>query len=96
VRDRLYDENQTERLKFIQEFIAANRDKIENLPNYKAVRAAHRRLAKVAAGKKRSKTEVTDGASDLMVIAQAKIDWMNLGYSESEVYAIGVHMMSAD
>ena len=92
MRDRLYFESADKRRKFVEEFIAANGDKIKKLPNYKAVHAAQHRLADVAAGKKASKR--TDGAGDWMLMVQAKIDWMNLGYSEDEVYAIGVFMLS--
>ena len=92
MRDRLYFTSAAKRSKFVDEFIAANGDKIKKIPNYKAVHAAQHRLADVAAGKKRSKR--TDGGNDLMILLQAKIEWMNLGYSEDEVYAIGVFMLS--
>ena len=92
MRDRLYYESEDKRRKFVAEFIAANGERIKKLPNYKAVHAAQHRLMDVAAGKRVSKR--TAGAGDLMLVAQAKIDWMNLGYSEDEVYAILVFIAS--
>jgi len=92
MRDRLFfEQHGPERTKAIAEFIAKNKARIESLPNFKAVRAAYRGLASVAAGKKRKKG--ADGTLDILLIAQAKEDWKRLGFSEFEIYAIGVYML---
>jgi|688.fasta_scaffold1921542_1 hypothetical protein len=91
MKDPLYSErSDPETMKALQEYIVANSAKIEGLPNYQAVRAAVRRLARGSAGKKVKQPKTSN---DLLNFALAQEGWKMLGLSAFELRAISLKML---